>query len=246
MSQQISKRQMRRQQIRSRETRGRLIWTGLITVGVLFLGFLIFRNEFKPIGTILTPEAFARPNAEANAAGDPNAPIKIEEYADFQCPYCKRFYDNTERELMETYVADGTVYFVYRSFGSFIGEESAAAAESAYCAGDQGKFWEMHDIIYTNQTGENVGAYTDKRLVAFAETLGLDMDAFSSCFDDGMYEDKVNEDASNARTAQISATPSFVLTYMVNGEIKTRQLQGAQPIEVFQQEIEAALAEMGQ
>jgi protein-disulfide isomerase len=248
MSQQkeMSKRQLRRQQIKRKNMRGRLIWTGFITLVALFFGFVVIWPNIKPAGTVLTPEAFSRPNPDANAAGDPNAPIKIEEFGDFQCPHCLRFYENTERQLVETYVADGTVYFVYHSFGDFIGPESAAAAEAAYCAGDQGKFWEMHDVIFKNQTGENVGAYTDKRLEAFAGTLGIDMGEFTSCFDDGKYADKVDEDAKSALAAGISATPSFLLTYVVDGETKTKILQGAQPIEVFTQEIEAALAEMGQ
>lgn len=147
---------------------------------------------------------------------------------------------------MKSYVADGTVYFVYNSFGDFIGPKSAAAAEAAYCAGDQEKFWEMHDIIFANQTGENVGNYTDRRLSAFAEKIGLDMDQFNSCYNGGDHRDRVNQDAKNATIAGIKATPSFVLTYTVNGEPKTRLIEGAQGYDAFKLEIDAALAEIGQ
>ncbi|MBI3169442.1 MAG: thioredoxin domain-containing protein [Chloroflexi bacterium] len=241
----MSKRQMRREQIRRKEKQSRLIAIVLITLGALFLAFLIIYPNLKPVGNIVTPEQFSRPNADFNAAGDPNAPITITEYSDFQCPYCRIFFENTEALLMEKYVATGTVYFVYKSVGEFIGAESKAAAQAAYCAGDQGKFWEMHDILFSNQTGENVGAYADRRLEAFADAIGLDRDQYDECFSTSKYADLADQDAADATAAGIQATPSFILTYEVNGETQTRLLQGAQGIDIFTQEIEASLAEMG-
>ncbi|MBI2331250.1 MAG: thioredoxin domain-containing protein [Chloroflexi bacterium] len=242
----MSKRQMRREQIRRKEKQSRLIAIVLITLGALFLAFLIIYPNLKPVGNIVTPEQFSRPNADFNAAGDPNAPITITEYSDFQCPYCRIFFENTEALLMEKYVATGTVYFVYKSVGEFIGAESKAAAQAAYCAGDQGKFWEMHDILFSNQTGENVGAYADRRLEAFADAIGLDRDQYDECFSTSKYADLADQDAADATAAGIQATPSFILTYEVNGETQTRLLQGAQGIDIFTQEIEASLAEMGE
>ncbi|MDP2777678.1 MAG: hypothetical protein Q8O48_08530, partial [Anaerolineales bacterium] len=105
---------------------------------------------------------------------------------------------------------------------------------------------EMHDIIFVNQAGSNVGAYADRRLLAFSEKIDLNMDAFRSCFNGGNYKSLVEEDFKNGVLAGIQATPSFLLTYSVNGEEKTVLIEGAQPIEIFQEKIEAALAEMGQ
>ena len=241
----MSKRQVRKEQLRRKEQRSRLIGIGLITIGALFVAFLIIYPNFKPVGAIADAPANTRANVDFNTVGDPNAPIKIEEYSDFQCPFCRVFFENTEAALLKNYVADGTVYFVYHSFGAFIGAESGQAAEAAYCAGDQGKFWEMHDIIFANQTGENVGAYTDRRLVAFAEKLELNMSEFNDCFDSSKYNDLVMEDMKNGITAGIQATPSFIMTYTVNGEEKSVLIEGAQTIDVFQQNIDAALAEMG-
>ena len=243
----LSKRQARKEQIRRKEQRSRLLGIGLITIGALFVAFLFIYPNLKPIGAVADAPARTRLDSiDFNAIGDPNAKIKIEEYSDFQCPFCRIFFENTEKALVEQYVADGTVYFVYHSFGAFIGAESGQAAEAAYCAGDQGKFWEMHDIIFANQTGENVGAYTDRRLVAFAERLELNMTDFNDCFDSSKYADLIDEDMKNGITAGIKATPSFIMTYTVNGEEKTVLIEGAQTIDVFQQNIEAALAEMGQ
>ncbi|MDD2921714.1 MAG: thioredoxin domain-containing protein [Anaerolineales bacterium] len=241
----MSKRQARREQMRRKEVRGRWIGFGLITFGAILLAFLFIYPNLKPVGEVVTPAALARPNAKFNAAGDPNAPIKIDEYSDFQCPYCRNFYEQTEVQLMDTYVKDGVVYFAYHSFGEFIGSESAASAEAAYCAGDQDKFWEMHDIIFANQNGENIGAFADRRLLAFAKQLGLDMNKFTSCFDGKNYSALIKKDGEDGISAGIKATPSFVLSYTVNGTLKTKIIEGAQSYETFSQEIEAALAEMG-
>ena len=241
----MSKRQAMRAK-RERQARlQRLGVIGIIVVGALLVaGALIYPN-LKPVGEIVTRDPGEHPMADDNAMGDPNAPIKIEEFSDFQCPYCARFHDETEWQIANSYVADGTVYFIYRSYGNFIGPESKAAAEAAYCAGDQGKFWEYHDILFANQTGENVGAFTDKRLSAFAEALSLDMDAFNSCYNGGKYADRVDQDKVDGTAAGVTGTPAFLLTYTVNGEEKRRFIAGAYPFSEFQTQIEEALVEMG-
>ncbi len=248
----ISKRQLRRQKMQRAQTRTRLVTLSLVSLGALLVAFVLIYPNLKPVGAISTAAPLARPNPQANAAGDPNAPIKIEEFSDFQCPYCARFTETTEPGLLETYVATGQVYFVYRSMGEWIGPESVAAAEAAYCAGDQNKFWEMHDIIFANHTGENVGDYTARRLKAFAETIGLDAGQFNSCFDGGKFSDQVRQDQRDGLAAGLQGTPFFLFTYTVNGETKTRTLAGAFPLNDpgsandFKRVIDAALADMGQ
>jgi protein-disulfide isomerase len=241
----MSKRQTRREQIRRKEQRGRIIGISLISLGAILVAFLIIYPNFKPVGDITVPEARTRPNVKFNSAGNPEAPIKIDEYSDFQCPYCRNFSENTEGQLMDTFVKDGTVYFTYHSFGEFVGAESVAAAEAAYCAGDQNKFWEMHDIIFANQTGENVGAYTTPRLNAFAEKIGLDMGTFKSCFSGKNYAKLITQDGVDGQADKIQATPSFILSYTLNGERKTKLIEGAQSYDVFKQEIQAALTALG-
>lgn len=241
----LSKRQQIREKRRREQQRGRLISIGLIVAGAVILAGLFIYPNLKPVD-IKEFTTFERPLADGNKTGDPDAPITITEFSDYQCPFCARFAENTEQQLVETYVATGKVYFIYRSFGTFIGPESAAAAEASYCAGDQGQFWQYHDLLFANQTGENVGDYTDRKLLAFAESLGLDMTAFRECFNGGKYSQAVTQDGTDALAAGIKATPSFVITYTVNGETRTRLIEGAQPFEIFQQEIEAALAEIGQ
>ena len=241
----LSKRQMMRAK-RERQARIQQLGViGIIVVGAVLVAFALIYPNLKPVGTVATANAHNRPMVDDNAMGDPNAPIKIEEFSDFQCPYCARFHEETETQLTDTYVADGTVYFVYRSFGSFIGPESKAAAEAAYCAGDQNKYWEYHDILFANQTGENVGAFSDRRLEAFAETLSLDVDTFNSCLKGGTYADRVDQDYQDGTAAGVTGTPAFFLTYTVNGETKHKLIAGAYPFSEFQTQIDGALAEMG-
>lgn len=243
--QEMSKRQLLREKRRREEQRNRLISIGVIVLGALIIFAVLIYPNVKPVD-ITAATSFERPKVDFNSTGDPDAPITIIEYSDYQCPYCRRFADDTERQLVETYVTSGQVYFIYRSLGLFIGPESQDAAEASYCAGDQGKFWEYHDILFANHTGENVGDYVNRKLQAFAEALSLNMDAFNSCLNSGKYEELVTQDGIDGTAAGIQATPSFVLSYTVNGETKTKIIEGAQPFSVFQAEIEAALVEIGQ
>ena len=245
--QKMSKRQMMREKRQRQARLQRFGMIGIIVVGALLVAAALIYPNLKPIGEIVTPAASAtqHPMAQGNAMGNPDAPIKIEEFSDFQCPFCARFHNETESLLVNAYVTNGTVYFVYRSFGDFIGPESGASAEAAYCAGDQDKYWEYHDILFANQTGENIGAFSNRRLQAFAKALSLDTGAFNSCLNSGKYADRVAQDGVDAKAAGVTGTPAFLLTYSVNGEQKQRFINGAVPYSQFQTEIEGALAEMG-
>jgi protein-disulfide isomerase len=123
--------------------------------------------------------------------------------------------------------------------------ESQDAALAAYCAADQNKFWEMHAHLFANVLGEDAGSFTDERLKAIAEKIGLDRNQFNSCYDSGKYENRVQQDFKDGQAAKINGTPGFLVTYTVNGEKKAKLIEGAQPFTKFQQELEAALTEIG-
>ncbi|HSL45983.1 MAG TPA: thioredoxin domain-containing protein [Anaerolineales bacterium] len=252
-----SKRQERRARIQQQEKRNRLLTLGLIALGAAFLVFAVVWPQLRPVAEVVSIDPGTHYKVEDNAMGDPGAPITIEEFSDFQCPFCERFHQETERLLRQYYIDTDKVRFVYRSMGNFVSDniarakgtpattESKDAAMAAYCAGDQDKFWDMHAHIFANVLGEDVGSFSDKRLRAIAETTGLDMDQFNSCFDSGKYEDRVQQDYEDGQQAGVNGTPGFVITYTVNGETKTKLIEGAQPFNVFQQELEAALSEIG-
>jgi protein-disulfide isomerase len=231
----------KRQELRAKRAQQERMQRILIIAGVAVIAIAIVLlvalpsiiEASKPVGEIKEHPLMNRPQVKLNGMGDPNAPVKITEYSDFQCPYCGKFTIDTEQQLIDAYIATGKVYFEYHSMGGFIGTESARSAEAAYCAGDQGKFWEMHDIIFANQTGENVGDFTDKRLTAFASKLGLDMGVFNGCFTSGKYADQVNLFFAAGQQAGVKATPSFT----INGKL----VEGALPFSAFKTEIDALL-----
>lgn len=208
----------------------------VLACGALFVGVLIFKgpeivqNLFP--AQVAVAEEQPRDITQDNTMGDPNAPIKIIEYGDFQCPYCLQFWRETEPQLIEEYVNTGLVYFEFRAF-PIIGPESFSAAEGAYCAGDQGKFWEFHDTLFTNWTGENVGDYTHEKLIQYADSLALDTQLFEQCLSDGKHKETVEQDRVEAEASNVRATPTF----FINGNI----VEGAQPFEVMKHIIEELL-----
>lgn len=261
-----SKRQARRDQIRRKEARGRNIFTIVVLGVALLVAFLIIYPMIKPISKVTEIEPKTRSQVDANRMGDPNAPIQITEFADYQCPFCERFFNETETQLEETYIETGKVYFTYRSAGNWVSgnigqgkTESEDAAKAAYCAGDQELFWEMHDMLYANVLGEDAGSFVDRRLKTIAEKVpGMDTAQFNDCYDSNKYQDQVDLDLKEAGTSGISGTPFFTITYrnaageMVpfvytdgNGEVKEGVIEGAQPFSFFQQQIDAALALVG-
>jgi protein-disulfide isomerase len=247
-----SKRQERRERIRQQEMRRRLLTIGLITVGAALLVFAVVWPQIRPVAAVVDIDPGTHPNPTDNMMGDPDAPIRIEEFSDFQCPFCERFHQETEPLLRQYYIDTGQVQFVYRSMGNWVSQniggartESEDSAEAAYCAGEQNKFWEMHALLFANVLGEDVGSFTDRRLEAIARNVdGLDMDQFRSCYNSGKFEERVQQDLEDGQAAGVNGTPGFVITYTVDGETKTRRIDGAQPFSVFQQELEAALNEL--
>lgn len=164
--------------------------------------------------------------------GDPNAPVTIIEFGDFKCPFCGRYFVQTHPQIDEQYMQSGEVRFGYFNF-AFLGDESTWAAEAAECASDQDKFWEYHDILYADQSGENQGAFNKDNLKKFAEELGLDTQAFNECLDSGKYTSLIQADTQASSAMDVQSTPTF----LINGQ----PVIGAQPFEVFQQTIDALL-----
>lgn len=213
----MGKREEIRKQRESQKRRTSL----LILLGIIVLAFLIvaaiaipmIKASTAPIGDIQIPVLNPRPMANGLSMGDPAAPVKVVEYSDYQCPYCKQFSTDFEPAIVKDFVATGKVYFTYIPY-RVIGPESDAAALAAYCASDQNKFWEYHDILFANQTAENQGDFTDRRLLAFAEKIGLNMNDFKSCYSSGKYRDQLKLNMDAGTQAQVDGTPSLY----VNGK----------------------------
>ena len=240
----MSKREMFRERRRRNELRNRLISIGLIVLGAALVAFFLIWPTLKPVD-VVTVTPLNRSQTDFNKVGVPGAPVKLDEYSDFQCPYCASFSEDTEQAILDAYVVTGKVFFTYHSVGEFIGPESSRSAEAAYCAGDQNKFWEYHDYVLGNQRGENGGWFSARRLGAFAEALGMDMEQFNSCFNNGKYRDMVRQDLFEARDLGIQSTPTFIISYEVAGQTVTDVIKGAEPFSSFQQKLDAALTAAG-
>lgn len=209
---------------RKKRKQKKLDFTPYIIIGVLGLIVLavVILSSIKPVGEVVDPTFHKATITDGLTMGDPNAPVKLIEFADFQCPGCGYYWSNMEPDIISKYVETGQVFYTYAPF-SFVGDfvrnnpwdESKKAAEAAYCANDQGKFWEYRDYIYANQNGENKGAFTRVRLLEFAKRLDLDNDAFKKCFDSGQHTQTVLDANDFAITTGITSTPSFT----INGEI---------------------------
>jgi len=232
----MSKRQARRAK---RERQARMQRLGMI--GVIALGALLVAAALILPNLRTNTEFASRPNADDNVMGDPDAPITITEYSDYRCSHCGAFVLDTEPLLIKDYIKTGKVKFVYRSMGGWLSEQSLLAAEASYCAGEQNKFWEYHDILFANQ-----GASLEMtNFMAWAEAVGLDTEAIRKCMDERRYQARADQDAQDGNALGVQGTPTFFLTYTLDGVEKTRVIQGAQPFESFQQEIDGALADMG-
>jgi protein-disulfide isomerase len=138
------------------------------------------------------------------------------------------------RQLEETYAKTGAVRFEYKHF-AFLGPESIRAAEASECASEQERFWPYHDTLFLNQRGENMGAFNDEALKAFAAGIGLVEEEFNRCLDSGRYRDEVEAERVEAAELGIGRTPSTV----INGQI----VDGSVPFERLQVLIESELAQ---
>ncbi len=161
--------------------------------------------------------------------GDPNAPVTIVEFSDYECPFCARFYAQTYGQIQEQYIDTGKVKLVYRDFPLSFHQNAQKAAEAAECAGEQGKYYEMHNMLF--EKGVEGGVATFK---GYASSLGLDTTAFDTCLDSGAMASEVAADMQAGQAAGIRGTPGFI----INGKL----VSGAQPFSVFQQVIDAELS----
>jgi protein-disulfide isomerase len=209
----ISKRQERRAKMQRQQQRQRLMIIGLIVLGAVLVVFAVVWPQFRSIGEIVTVTPAELPNPNGLSLGDPNVPVTIDVFEDFQCPVCKSFTENTEPLIIQNLVATGKARYVFHNY-PFLddrlgrGGESDQAANAAMCANEQGKFWEMHNTLFANWNGENQGGFSDRRLQAMAEAIGLDMNAFNACFNANKYQADVQADLDKGQKLGVSGTPS--------------------------------------
>lgn len=225
------------------QEQSRAIPVAIIIAGLIIGVAIYFRPASSPSQQQASPsqtkETKVKASAEAEnllkvgpndyVLGNPKADITIVEFGDFQCPFCRRFFSTTEKELIEKYLKTGKAKFIWRDF-AFLGQESLDAAQASRCAGEQGKFWEYHNYLFEKQNGENRGAFSVPNLKQFAGELGLNTAEFSTCLDSRKYLTAVEKETSLAKELGVNGTP----TTFINGKM----IVGALPFSSFESAIQ--------
>ena len=169
--------------------------------------------------------------------GSESAPITIIEFGDYQCEVCYHWFHNTRSTLIDNYIETGKAKLVFVDM-PFIGRDSKIAAQASYCADDQGKYWEYHEILYTFQEVENSGWADRDRLNSFAFSLDMNIDEFNECMDSSKYVQRVKANYNEAVKNDAKSTPTFII---ISQDGKTEKFAGAQPYSVFAATIESML-----
>lgn len=175
--------------------------------------------------------------ADLRVRGNSDAPVTLIEYSDFTCGYCLKFFRETWPRIQAKYVETGKVRFVYRDYPRADQGPGVDAAIAARCAGDQGRYWAMHDRLFAD--GGRLDATTFDR---HAKALGLDTASFSACMRDGRHVDSIFHDRQEGARWGFRGTPGFVLMPTGRGGDTAVMIPGAFPYQVFEEEIERLLA----
>ena len=157
------------------------------------------------------------------------APVSIVEFGDYQCTFCYKFHQSTLSDIKIEYIDTGKVNYVYRDF-PLNGPNSILAAEASYCADEQNKYWQYHNIIFKNWAGENTGWVNMNSLVEFAVQANLAIPEFRNCLNEHKYYEKVIDNENYARQIGINATPTF----LIFDDKQLIRIIGAQQLDKFQ------------
>jgi protein-disulfide isomerase len=175
------------------------------------------------------------------ALGSDDAPVTVVEFADYQCPFCKSFFSTTLPTLKKEYIDTGKVRLVMKDLPLLMHSSARPAALAAQCATEQGKFWAMHDSLFT----EN-GQPKDENFKRYAKDIGLDADRFDDCLRSNRYDATISAEVTEANGQGITGTPTFIVGPTTGDVVEGNILTGAQPIEAFRTQIDALLSQKAQ
>ena len=217
-----------------------------VVIVIVFFGINGISNESEFIlEQTPTIDQFGPPKVTLNTflgngspvLGDNNAPITLVEFGDYQCHFCNVFFHTTEDKIVQKYVETGKVKIIFKDY-NIIGPDSVNASYGAHCANEQELFWEYHDILYSNWTGENNGWASSENLLKFAKEINLDLDQWSDCMINGNNSQTILASNEDARALELTGTPAF---FVIGTDGETTRLFGAQPFETFERIFETEL-----
>lgn len=210
----------------------------LIIVLAVVLAFAVARSSGGGDSDLVSQLEAALPALPTDMAngvklGKDDAPVKLTQYEDFQCPFCLEYTAQQEPGLVDEFVKSGQMQIEYKHL-TIIGAESVKAAEASQCAADQNKFWQYHNLLFLteakagqfNNEQRDAGRFSDAKLKQFASDVGLDRSKFDQCFDSSQHLDLVNQQQAEAKTFGISGTPGFVVNGTALGNGAPSDLDG--------------------
>ena len=197
-----------------------------ILIGIVTGMFLVFYPDSEHESSLLTTAKLI--DGGSPIMGNPNAPITILEWGDYQCTFCYKFHQNTLDKIKVDFIQTGKVKLIFKDF-PLNGPDSLLASEASFCAHDQRKYWQYHDELYKNWGGERTGWVSRESLNDFATTIDLNLAEFNKCLDEQKYQNKVKAIHEFGKEIGIDATPSF----LVFNDEKIIKIRGNQPLEVF-------------
>jgi len=161
--------------------------------------------------------------------GSENAPITLIEFGDYQCEACYHWFHNTRADIIDNYVETGKAKLVFLDL-PFLGRDSITAAQATYCADDQGKYWNYHNVLYNFQEEVDNGWASKDRLSAFAFSLGMNLDEFNGCMETAKYSKRVKANYDEAVKYGVQQTPTF---FVIADDGSTTKITGSQPYSAF-------------
>ncbi len=174
----------------------------------------------------------------SRSKGDEDAPIRIVEISDFECPFCARFYQESYRAIDSLYVQTGIARYLWISFPNSTHPRAWPAIEAAFCAGAAGRFWPMHDVLFERREEWTESRDPNALFLTYAEGIGVDRESFSACLRNDQTAPLQVRDYESAIAAGVTSTPFFVVGDSV-------AIRGAVPLETFRSAIDSVLVLRG-
>ncbi|AJM91598.1 DsbA family protein [Nitrosopumilus piranensis] len=208
---------------------------GVISLGIIFSQISIDSESInldinRKIGTVDT-------SLGSPMLGTSDAPITIIEFGDYQCSNCKKWFLNTKPDIVTNYIDTGKVNLVFVDI-AFLGKDSGPASIATYCAEDQGRYWDYHGFLYSNQLSIDNGWANSDSLKGYANNLGLNMEMFVSCLDSEKYSKRVQFNTNEAQRNGVTGTPTF---FIIGPNGEQEKIVGPQPYPVFEKIIESMI-----
>jgi protein-disulfide isomerase len=206
----------------------RPFYIALAVVAVLGAALITRSATRAKAGPRATEVNVTAAQAEGYLLGNPKAPVQILEFADFECPACGQFATITEPDVRKRIVEAGLASYTFFDFPLPQHKNSMAASNAAACAADQGKFWEMHDRLFLGQPDwESEAVRNPKKVFSrYAKELGLNMDAWESCYDQQRHQTRILANRAEGERRHVQSTPSFVIgRKLIAGSLAYDQLK---------------------